>query len=111
PSEVINPTTHNSECGTLGSGQSEGKIKDIVIDAAALSISHSVIVDHYDCGSELGTIRINGAIAQRFRRPVGVEGRGHIKSYNYDARLKYQEPPNFIEPEKLPWLIGRETIG
>ncbi len=110
PSEVINPTTYNAECGKL-EGKTEGMIKNIVIDAAALSINHSVIVDHYNCGSELGTIRINGAIAQRFRGPVGVEGIGYIKSYNYDDRLKYQEPPSFIEPEKLPWLIGRETIG
>ncbi|HWA55101.1 MAG TPA: hypothetical protein VG816_13110 [Solirubrobacterales bacterium] len=112
PSEVINPTTYDSECKTLAEGQTEGKIKDIVIDAAALSINHSIIVDHYDCGSNLGTLRINGAFSQRFRGPVGTGGgTGYLKSYNYDDRLKYQEPPSFIEPEKLPWLIGRETIS
>lgn len=111
PTEVINPTTYDSECKPL-EGKVEGKLENIVIDAAVLSINHSIIVDHYDCGSNLGTLRLNGAFSQRFRGPVGTGGgTGYLKSYNYDDRLKYQEPPSFIQPEKLPWLIGRETIG
>lgn len=95
-----------------GSGGTEEKEKDITIDAALLSINHSFIVDHYDCGTSLGTLTINGAISQKFRGPVGTSGgTGYTKNYNYDDRLRYLEPPSFIEPEKLPWLIGRETIG
>ena len=54
---------------------------------------------------------VGGAIAQKFRGPVGQGSDGYqAKSYNYDDRLRYEEPPSFIEPEKLPWLIGRATI-
>jgi hypothetical protein len=95
------------ECGS----STEVKVPDIVIDAAILSINHSFIVDHYDCGSSLGTLTVNGAISQKFRGPVKRGSTGYVKSYNYDDRLKYLEPPHFIEPEKLPWVIGRETIG
>lgn len=95
-----------------GSGGTETKVQDLSIDAAILSINHSFIVDHYDCGSSLGTLTVNGAISQKFRGPVGTSsGTGYTKNYNYDDRLKYLEPPSFIEPEKLPWVIGRETVG
>ncbi len=112
PNESINATTYAVECKSLVTGQTEGKIENITIDAAILSLNHSFIVDHYDCGSSLGTVTIRGALAQKFRGPVGQGSDGYQgKSYNYDDRLKYQEPPSFIEPEKLPWLIGRETVG
>jgi type II secretory pathway pseudopilin PulG len=108
PSETL-PTgeNHNPNCGS----SSETKVSNIVVDAAVLAINHSFIVDHYDCGTSLGTLTLHGAIAQKFRGPVGRGTPGYKKSYNYDDRLKYQEPPSFIEPEKLPWVIGRETIG
>lgn len=81
------------------------------IDAAILAISHSFIVDNYSCGSELGTLTVNGAIAQNYRGVVGTTGgNGYVKSYNYDSRLKYIEPPSFIAPEKTAWVIGRETL-
>ena len=38
-------------------------------------------------------------------------GSGYIKNYNYDDRLRYLEPPSFIEPQQSDWVIGRETIG
>jgi hypothetical protein len=106
-SEIIN-AEDKSECKT----GTEEKVSDLTIDAAILSINHSFIVDHYDCGTSLGTLTVNGAISQKFRGPVGTSGgTGFTKNYNYDDRLRYLEPPSFIEPEKLPWLIGRETIG
>jgi hypothetical protein len=112
PNEAINPTTYAVECKSLQTGQTERKLENLTIDAAILSLNHSFIVDHYDCGSSLGTVTVRGAIAQKFRGPVGQGSDGYqAKSYNYDDRLRYQEPPSFIEPEKLPWLIGRETIG
>ncbi|HEV7398795.1 MAG TPA: hypothetical protein VGN84_00855 [Solirubrobacterales bacterium] len=103
------PTGVNIVCGT---GAGEEKLENLRIDAAILSINHSFIVDHYNCGNALGTLTVNGAISQKFRGTVGTQGgNGYVKSYNYDERLKYLEPPSFIEPEKLPWVIGRETIG
>ena len=62
-----------------------------------------------------GTLKVNGAIAQKYRGAVGTGsggygGTGYLKSYNYDSRLKYIEPPSFIAPEKTAWVIGRETL-
>jgi type II secretory pathway pseudopilin PulG len=108
PKEIINEN-HAAECV---SSAGEERLENVVIDAAILAINHSFIVDHYNCGSSLGTLTVHGAISQKFRGAVGlVSGEGFSKNYEYDDRLKYLEPPSFIEPEKLPWLIGRETIG
>jgi Tfp pilus assembly protein PilX len=88
-----------------------GVVENPIIDAAILAISHSFIVDNYSCGSGLGTLTVNGAIAQNYRGVVGTtSGNGYVKSYNYDSRLKYIEPPSFIAPEKTAWVIGRETL-
>ena len=46
--------------------------RNLRIDAAILSIQHSSIVDHYSCGNPLGTLTVNGAIAQKFRGAVGT---------------------------------------
>ncbi|HEY6731991.1 MAG TPA: hypothetical protein VI039_13325 [Solirubrobacterales bacterium] len=94
------------------SGAMESGVK---IDAAILAISHSFIVDSYNCGAQMGTLTVNGAIAQYYRGAVGTgsggfSGTGYIKSYNYDSRLKYIQPPSFISPVKTAWVIGRETL-
>ena len=85
------------------------------IDAAILAIQHSFIVDHYDCGATLGELEVNGAISQKWRGPVGTNSggsinHGYFKDYNYDDRLRYQEPPNFLDPVESAWHIQRETI-
>ncbi len=90
-----------------------GTLESVTIDAAILAIEHSFIVDNYKCGTKLGTLRVNGAIAQKYRGAVGTTGKngsGYLKSYNYDSRLRYLEPPSFIQPEKTAWVIGRETL-
>ena len=43
----------------------------IEIDAAILALDHSFIVDNWDCGL-LGALTVKGAIAQKFRGPVGT---------------------------------------
>jgi hypothetical protein len=93
-----------------------GSLEDPVIDAAMLAIEHSIIVDHYDCGNTLGNLNIEGALAQKFRGPVGTGSNsnpatGYLKNYEYDDRLHYMEPPSFIDPEPSSWVIGRETLG
>jgi hypothetical protein len=89
-----------------------GSLQNPQIDAAILAIDHSFIVDHYDCGSSLGTLTVNGAIAQKFRGAVGTTGgTGYIKDYNYDDRLRYQEPPHFFDPVQSAWHVQRETLG
>jgi hypothetical protein len=95
----------------------DGTLHNPTIDAAILSISHSFIVDHYDCGDKdgTGTLTVNGAISQKFRGAVGTNSggsvsSGYIKSYNYDDRLRYQEPPSFFDPVQSAWHIQRETL-
>jgi hypothetical protein len=85
-----------------------------VIDAALLALSHSFIVDHYDCGRQIGTLQVNGAIAQRFRGTVGTHSgatisSGYAKDYTYDDRLKSQQPPYLFDLQNQSWKPFRET--
>jgi hypothetical protein len=86
---------------------------NVRIDAAILSLAHSFIVDNYFCGAPLGTLTVNGAIAQKFRGPVGTGGTniatGYAKAYSYDDRLKYINPPHFLSPVQAPWDLMRFT--
>ena len=97
--------------GTGGSNQA-GYLSNPQIDAAILAVSDSFIVDNYDCGSQgqLGNLSVFGAIAQVYRGPVGTIGStGYLKNYNYNDRLREQEPPHFINPIQAAWRIQRET--
>lgn len=88
------------------------KLENLKVEAAILAIEHSFIVDHYDCGSSLGTLSVKGAISQKFRGPVGTTGgTGYLKNYEYDDRLRYMEPPNFLNPVEPSWHVQRETLG
>ena len=102
-----------TERGGCGNGQNgSGSLENLEIDAAILAIEHSFIVDHYDCGDMLGTLNVEGALAQKYRGPVALGSQsGYIKNYVYDDRLHYQEPPFFIDPKPSNWVIGRETLG
>ena len=85
----------------------------IQIDAAILALQHSFTVDHYYCGNPLGTLTVNGVIAQKFRGPVGTGGSsistGYLKDYNYDDRLQLRQPPYFLDPVQSAWRIQRQT--
>jgi hypothetical protein len=81
-----------------------------VIQAAMLSLSHSVRVQAWDRGAPLGTLHITGVLAQRYRGPVGTNLNGSIasgfsKDYNYDQRLRYLSPPNFLDPVASQWGV------
>ncbi len=78
------------------------------VQAALLSVQHSFRVQNYKYGEDnpLGSITINGAIAQKYRGIVGtINTSGYGKNYNYDNRLKYQSPPHFLEPIAAAWQI------
>jgi Tfp pilus assembly protein PilX len=108
-SDATSTQTAHNECKSGSNGP--GSLSNVQIDAAILAINHSFIVDHYDCGASLGTLTVNGAIAQKFRGAVGTSsGTGYKKSYNYDDRLTFLEPPSFTEPVQAEWVVGRETI-
>jgi hypothetical protein len=114
PSE--NADTCHGDSDSSDDDEDEQYVKNINIDAAMLAINHSFIVDHYDCGSDLGTLTVEGAIAQKFRGPVGTfsggsTASGYSKNYEYDDRLRYIEPPSFLDPVTKSWVIGRETQG
>ena len=94
------------ECTTLASNAT----KDVKIDAAILALNHSFTVDRYGCGSDLGDLTVNGAIAQKFRGVVGyVGGTGFSKQYTYDDRLRFRTPPKFLDPVNTAWLVARQV--
>jgi hypothetical protein len=71
-----------------------------VVNAAILAIGHSFIVQNYDKGASLGTLSLTGALAQKWRGPVGTSGgsgTGYLKSYSYDSRLAYDAPPHALD--------------
>ena len=60
------------------------------------------------------TSRSPGAIAQQFRGTVGTNSggtisTGYIKNYNYDAALKYHQPPYFLDPVQASWNLFYQT--
>jgi hypothetical protein len=80
------------------------------IDAAILSLEHSFTVDNHRCGDQLGDLTVYGAIAQKYRGPVGTSGgTGFEKDYNYDDRLRYRSPPFFLEPIAATWHVIRSN--
>jgi hypothetical protein len=105
-------------CDALGSSgrnpaqvsNDTGSLQDPYIYAAILALNHSFIVDNYDCGNQLGTLHVYGAIAQLFRGPVATSGNsGYLKDYSYDDRLATTEPPYFLNPVSAHWSVSRET--
>jgi Tfp pilus assembly protein PilX len=90
-----------------------GTMQNVTVEAAILALQHSFIVDNYYCGARQGTLTVTGAIAQKFRGPVGTSGggggTGYTKSYNYDDRLRYREPPQFLDPVQVSWRVVRQT--
>jgi len=109
---VYHPVTNrqsSSQCGNNAANSSDS-LNNPYIYAAILAVNHSFIVDNYDCGAQLGTLTVYGAIAQLFRGPVGTVGNsGYLKNYTYDDRLAYSEPPNFLSPTSTAWYVGRIT--
>jgi hypothetical protein len=89
-----------------------GTMNTVTVEAAILSLQHSFTVDNYDCGAGLGDLVVKGAIAQRYRGAVGTGGQsanytGYKKNYNYDDRLRYRNPPFFLEPVSAAWRVLR----
>lgn len=91
------------------------------IDAAILSLRHSFIVQNYDKGSPVTTndatrLNVTGAIAQKFRGPVGTSSgstaaSGYLKNYVYDDRLAFLQPPYFLKPASSPWIVNKVSDG
>jgi hypothetical protein len=110
-----------SNCGNSNGNASDsdadaghGSLSNLSIKAAILAINHSFIVDNWNCGSPLGSLSVTGAIAQKFRGPVGTNNNGNVasgyaKNYSYDYTLRYHQPPFFLDPVQAGWGILSET--
>ena len=88
-----------------------GSQSNPTINAAILAVNHSFTVPYWQRGDALGTLSVTGAIAQRFRGPVGTNSGGSVitgyaKSYVYDQRLKYLSPPKFLDPVASAWGVA-----
>jgi hypothetical protein len=86
--------------------------QDYRIEAAILALKDSFVVDNYQCGNALGTLTVFGAIAQKFRGPVGTFSgttlnSGYTKDYNYNDALRYRSPPYFLDPMQAAWRVIR----
>jgi Tfp pilus assembly protein PilX len=117
--EIYHPVTNGSAPSTDRDGSqvngyynldlpgSSTAFHNPTIQAALLSVAHSFRVQNYKYGEDnLGSITINGAIAQKYRGIVGtINTSGYGKNYNYDTRLKYQSPPHFLTPIAAAWQI------
>lgn len=106
---VTNWRNNNSDCDNSG-----GPAPSITIQAALLAMDHSFIHDNWYCGNPTGTLNVDGAIAQRYRGPVGTGGStginsGYLKNYTYNDRLRFREPPYFIDPVQSSWRVARQT--
>ncbi|MDJ0337773.1 hypothetical protein [Cryobacterium sp. PH31-O1] len=81
------------------------------IDAAMLSLDHTVQVQNYNRGGEQGVLTINGSLAQKYRgivhSTVGGVGNGYIKNYTYDPRFLYIAPPKYLSPVAATYGISR----
>lgn len=81
------------------------------IEAAILSLRHSFLVQNWGAGAALGTLSVSGAIAQKYRGPVGTGtsaaiSTGYYKNYVYDSRLGYLQPPYFLKSDTSPWKVA-----
>jgi len=105
----VTPSPTSSSCQNA-----TGSLEDPEIHAAILALNHSFIVDNWYCGTHLGNLTVNGAIAQRYRGPVGQgiggdSAHGYTKDYTYNDRLRYREPPFFLDPVQSAWRVARQN--
>jgi len=107
---VAHPCSNDTNVNTTN----QPLVKSMKIQAAILSLQHSFILDNHDCGTPLGTLTIEGVIAQKYRGTVsthsnGVVQSGYLKDYNYDDRLRYRSPPYFLNPVDAAWKVVKVT--
>ena len=105
---VTNPGTSNPSASNCPN--KADALHNPEIHAAILALNHSFVVDNWFCGAQLGNLSVEGAIAQRYRGPVGTAGgTGYLKDYEYNDRLKFREPPYFLDPVQAAWRVARQN--
>ncbi|GEP68114.1 hypothetical protein CSO01_08290 [Cellulomonas soli] len=83
-------------------------VSGLQIMGSIQTLNHSFYVQKYADGASLGTLQVNGSIAQRWRGIVGtgsgsVSTTGYLKKYVYDTRLKNAAPPYFPAWTNAQW--------
>lgn len=86
---------------------------NLTVDAAMVALDDSIYLYNWTSAPALGTLYINGSLAQEYRGAVGQftigwNGNyqiadGFTKDYTYDSRLRYQQPPYFTSPTLPNW--------
>jgi hypothetical protein len=103
---LFNGSTPN--VSTMATVTGVRSLRNPAFNAAILTVQHSFRVQNNRHGDDgvSGTLNVTGAIAQKYRGPVGNSaGTGYAKNYLYDQRLSYQSPPHFLEPVQTAWQI------
>ena len=106
---ITNLDTSNDTCNNA-----TGSLTDPTIVASLFALNHSFMVDNYFCGNPLGTLTVTGTIVQKYRGPVGTGGSsgastGYVKSYSYDDRFHFREPPAVVDPIQSSWRVLSQT--
>ncbi len=101
---------------TLGAGTPTCDLSNPTIDAVALSLTDSFLVNNYTSGSSLGTLNVYGTIDEDWRGPVGTfsggsVSSGYAKNYVYDPRLVYLSPPYYLNPGTSQWGFASFTVA
>jgi len=88
--------------------------KDRVVQAALMSVDHTIQVQNYDKGNNRGKLTIFGSMAQRYRGTVATGGTsittGYAKDYNHDPKLANVTPPKYLMPTSTKFTISK-TAG
>jgi Tfp pilus assembly protein PilX len=111
---VYHPVSPRPRSTASCTSSASGTMANVTINAAILTLQHSFIVDNYACGGAQNVLNVTGAIAQKFRGPVGTfnsntgqTASGYTKNYVYDDVLKLRTPPYFLNPLSAPWRVVR----
>ncbi|MBV9661381.1 MAG: hypothetical protein JO337_09505 [Acidimicrobiales bacterium] len=81
----------------------------VTLDAAVLTVKHSMATANFTQGGVLGNLKVDGAIAGTFMDIEGVFGGsgslvdGFNELYTYDQRLQWLSPPYFLDPSQTTW--------
>jgi hypothetical protein len=80
----------------------------LTVDAAILSVNHSLGTANFQTGGVLGNLNIDGAISGQFMDIEGVFSGanladGYNENYTYDTRLERLTPPYFLDPSQTTW--------
>jgi hypothetical protein len=111
---IYHPVTGTPDDNACTATNNSDVLINPTVDAAIMSVQHSFIADDYTCGATMGKLSVFGSIAQLFRGGVGQTSggnaiHGYVKNYVYDDRLRYEEPPHFLDPVLASWRVVREN--